>query len=148
MTKKEHLTLHVESAFDPYGQNTALCSGLHVKVYTTPTTCILACVTQLFVLPSEARQLHVSRFWLSHVLFYWVNPLMAQGSQRQLQASDLFALPAKLQPSTCSQTLWTRWASVRPIPMNACACMEANRVHTPDVGVSVILSYDPTCLQP
>ncbi|KAL0053237.1 hypothetical protein WJX82_002974 [Trebouxia sp. C0006] len=54
--------------------------------------------------------LHVSKNWASWLVFYWVNPLMARGSKRQLQASDLFQLPKALLPSTCSNRLWGVWA--------------------------------------
>ncbi len=56
--------------------------------------------------------LHVSRNWASWLVFYWSNPLMARGSKRQLQASDLFQLPKALLPSTCSNRLWGIWADV------------------------------------
>ena len=59
--------------------------------------------------------LHVSKNWASWLVFYWVNPLMAQGSKRQLQASDLFQLPKALLPSTCSNRLWGIWADVRTL---------------------------------
>jgi len=56
--------------------------------------------------------LHVSKNWASWLVFCWVNPLMARGSKRQLQASDLFHLPKALLPSTCSNRLWGIWADV------------------------------------
>ena len=59
--------------------------------------------------------LHVSKNWASWLVFYWVNPLMARGSKRQLQASDLFQLPKALLPSTCSNRLWGIWADVRTL---------------------------------
>jgi len=59
--------------------------------------------------------LHVSKNWASWLVFYWVNPLMARGSNRQLQASDLFQLPKALLPSTCSNRLWGIWADVRTL---------------------------------
>ena len=59
--------------------------------------------------------LHVSKNWASWLVFYWVNPLMAQGSKRQLQPSDLFQLPKALLPSTCSNRLWGIWADVRTL---------------------------------
>jgi len=40
---------------------------------------------------------------------------MARGSNRQLQASDLFQLPKALLPSTCSNRLWGIWADVRTL---------------------------------
>ncbi|KAL0039364.1 hypothetical protein WJX79_004967 [Trebouxia sp. C0005] len=54
--------------------------------------------------------LQVSKNWASWLVFYWVNPLMARGSKRQLQTSDLFQLPKALLPSTCSDRLWGIWA--------------------------------------
>ncbi|DBA85738.1 TPA: hypothetical protein ACH3X1_005304 [Trebouxia sp. C0004] len=54
--------------------------------------------------------LHISKNWASWLVFYWVHPLMARGSKRQLQASDLFQLPKALLPSTCSNRLWGIWA--------------------------------------
>lgn len=61
---------------------------------------------------AEELPLHVSRSWASWLVFYWVNPLMARGCKRQLQAADLFCLPKKLLPSTCSNLLWQIWAMV------------------------------------
>ncbi len=59
--------------------------------------------------------LRVSRNWASWLVFCWVKPLMARGSKRQLQASDLFQLPKALLPSTCSNRLWGIWADVRTL---------------------------------
>lgn len=61
--------------------------------------------------PQGNLPLHVSHNWASWLVFYWVNPLMARGSRRQLQASDLFLLPKKLLPSSCSKLLWGIWAA-------------------------------------
>lgn len=72
---------------------------------------------------AEEPALHVSRSWASWLVFYWVNPLMARGSKRQLQAADLFSLPTKLLPSTCSNLLWQIWAAVWLSGSVLCSCV-------------------------
>ena len=70
--------------------------------------------------------LHVSKNWASWLVFYWVSPLMARGSKRQLQASDLFQLPKALLPSTCSNRLWGVWADVRTLRHSVCRGIHAH----------------------
>ena len=106
--------------------------------------------------------LHVSKNWASCLVFNWVNPLMARGSARQLQASDLFPLPRKLLPSTCSSLLWRIWAAVRStyplIKLQMilfwlhisrlgqeckCRCKLCSPCNALQLQVDVALQYDP-----
>ena len=54
----------------------------------------------------------ISHNVLSAALFHWVTPLMARGSKRQLQPSDLFPLPPAQQPRECAAVLWGCWQQV------------------------------------
>ena len=81
-------------------------------------------ISSSFIVFAEEAALHVSRGWVSWLIFYWVNPLMARGCKRQLQAGDLFCLPTKLLPSTCSNLLWHIWAEVWLAPCGLQACWD------------------------
>ncbi|KAK9825002.1 hypothetical protein WJX81_008465 [Elliptochloris bilobata] len=52
-------------------------------------------------------------WWGRRLGMGWVTPLVALGARRQLCASDLFQLPADLQPDACAAVLWREWTQER-----------------------------------
>ncbi|PYH98071.1 P-loop containing nucleoside triphosphate hydrolase protein [Aspergillus ellipticus CBS 707.79] len=59
--------------------------------------------------PSEQYSPEEKVGWINRRMFWWVNPLLFLGSQKDLEAEDLFTLNRGLQSQTCSTSFSQKW---------------------------------------
>jgi hypothetical protein len=83
--------------------------GLDLNDFISELVSEIKCRRLIFIKFSHDLQEPSKLTWWSLLTISWVNPLLQEGIQRQLEHSDLLPLPPLLAPGLCCARLWRCW---------------------------------------
>ena len=83
--------------------------GLDLNDFISEFVSKMKCRRLIFINFSHDLQEPSKLTWWSLLTISWVNPLLQEGVQRQLEHSDLLPLPPLLAPGLCCARLWQSW---------------------------------------